>query len=130
MARVASEIGEAEKAGKLSNPVAYEEARQQLPYTGACIKESLYLNPPAPNLFARVVPAPGKVIDGVQVPAGTEVTTVSYIVQQDPQLYGLYAEDYRPKRWLEADADKASEMEAVQFTFGNGARVAWARIWQ
>lgn len=123
LTRSREEIRAAETAGKLSDPIAYEESRQLLPYVGACIKESLRLHPPAPNLFARVVPAPGKVIDGVHVPAGTEVTSVSFIVQRDPTLYAPDPEVYRPGRWLEADAEKVSEMDSAQFVFGIGPRV-------
>ncbi|KAK6078960.1 cytochrome P450 17A1 [Seiridium cupressi] len=117
------EIESADRAKKLSDPIAYEESRQLLPYMGACIKESLRLNPPAPNLFSRVVPPTGKEIDGVQVPEDTEVATVSFIVQRDPKLYAPDPEVYRPERWLEADAQEASEMEASQFVFGVGPRV-------
>ncbi|ETS76796.1 hypothetical protein PFICI_12183 [Pestalotiopsis fici W106-1] len=121
--KVKAEVDTADAAGKLSNPIAYEESRQLLPYFGACIKESLRLNPPAPNLFARVVPPDGKTIDGVFVPGHTEVTSVSYIVQRDPVLYSPDPEAYRPERWVEQDADKLSEMEASQFVFGTGPRV-------
>lgn len=117
------EIDAAHGAKLLSNPIAYEESRQHLPYFGACIKESLRLNPPAPNLFARVVPRGGKNIDGVFVPEDTEVTSVSYVVQRDPVLYAPDPEAFRPERWLEADAKKLSEMEAGQFVFGIGPRV-------
>lgn len=121
--KVRDEVEAVDSAGKLSNPVAYEESRQLLTYLGACIKESLRLNPPAPNLFARVVPPGGKTIDGVFVPGETEVTSVSYIVQRDPELYSPDPEAYRPERWLEVDTHRLSEMEAGQFVFGIGPRV-------
>ena len=73
-----SEIQRADDAGKLSNPVKYEETLQLLPYIGACIKEGLRLNPPASNLFARVVPEGGRVVDGNPLPAGTEITSYAY----------------------------------------------------
>ncbi|KAK9423027.1 hypothetical protein SUNI508_04694 [Seiridium unicorne] len=123
LVKARGKIESADRAKKLSGPIAYEESRQLLPYMGACIKESLRLNPPAPNLFSRVVPPTGKEIDGVQVPADTEVATVSFIVQRDPKLYAPDPEVYRPERWLEADAQEASEMEASQFVFGVGPRV-------
>ncbi|KAF7533964.1 hypothetical protein G7054_g6637 [Neopestalotiopsis clavispora] len=121
--KVRDEVEAVDSAGKLSNPVAYEESRQLLTYLGACIKESLRLNPPAPNLFARVVPPGGKTIDGVFVPGETEVTSVSYIVQRDPELYSPDPEAYRPERWIEVDTHRLSEMEASQFVFGIGPRV-------
>ncbi|KAK9777194.1 hypothetical protein AB5N19_12276 [Seiridium cardinale] len=123
LVKARGEIEWVDRANKLSDPIAYEESRQLLPYMGACIKESLRLNPPDPNLFSRVVPPTGKEIDGVQVPPDTEVATVSFIVQRDPKLYAPDPEVYRPERWLEADAQEASEMEASQFVFGVGPRM-------
>jgi cytochrome P450 len=117
--------------------VAYEESRQLLPYFGACIRESLRLDPPATNLFARVTPAASsasssggggggsaeKEIDGVLVPPGTEVTSNAFVVQRDPVLYAPDPEAYRPGRWLEGGAARAAEMDAGQFVFGVGSRV-------
>ncbi len=63
----------AEDAGHLSLPTQYEETRAHLPYVVACIKESLRLQPPAPNLFARVSPPNGKALeDGTWIPAGVD----------------------------------------------------------
>jgi cytochrome P450 len=108
-------------AGRLSNPIKYEETRQHLPFFVACIKEGLRLNPPATNLFARVTPQGGKVIGSVYVPEGTEITSYAYATQRDKDLYGEDAEVFRPERWLERD--KSSEFEAAQFSFGVGPRV-------
>ncbi|KAK8026351.1 cytochrome P450 monooxygenase-like protein [Apiospora marii] len=129
LAKARQELEAAGRAGKLSEPVAYEEARRHLPYFGACIKEALRLNPPATNLFARLTPvsssssssssksagrgvgsvaaATPKRIDGVLVPPGTEVTTNAYVVQRDPALYAPDPLTYRPERWLEAEAQAA-----------------------
>ncbi|KAI1859487.1 uncharacterized protein JN550_012005, partial [Neoarthrinium moseri] len=117
------EIGMADREGKLSNPIAYEESRRLLPYMGACIKEALRLNPPAPNQFGRVTPEGGKTIDGHRIPPLVDVTTVSYIVQRDPKLYAPDPESYRPERWIDAEAVKLAEMESSQFVFGMGPRV-------
>ncbi|KAK8081260.1 Cytochrome p450 [Apiospora saccharicola] len=150
LVKARQELEAAERAGKLrSDPIAYEEARQHLPYFGACIKESLRLNPPATNLFARQTPssasssstksaavrggvstvgAAPKRIDGVLVPPGTEVTSNAYVVQRDPEMYAPDPLTYRPERWLEAEAEtegggrRAAEMEAAQFVFGAGPR--------
>lgn len=121
MRKARAEIEAAEKVGKLSNPISYEESRVHLPYFGACIKESLRLNPPATNLFARVVPEGGKRIGAEFIPAGTEITSNAYVVQRDPALYGPDPEAYRPERWLESS--NASEMEAGMFVFGTGPRI-------
>lgn len=69
--RVHAEIESADKSGKLSTPIKFRESRAHLPYTAACIKESLRLNPPASFIFAREIPMGGKYIDGFFVPGGT-----------------------------------------------------------
>ena len=116
-----AELDAADAAGKLSNPISYEESRVNLPYFGACIKESLRLNPPAPNLFGRVVPKGGKRIGKEHIPAGVDITSNAYVMQRDPALYGLDAEVYRPERWLESP--HANEMDSSMFVFGMGPRV-------
>ncbi|KAF2032837.1 cytochrome P450 monooxygenase-like protein [Setomelanomma holmii] len=122
LARVRVEIETAESAGLLSHPIQFEETRKHLPYFVACIKEGLRLQPPATNLFARVVPKGGKVIDGHFIPGGAEVTSYAYTVQRDRDLYGPDAEEFKPERWL-VDEKRGFELEAAQFTFGVGPRV-------
>lgn len=133
------ELEAAQREGKLTDPITYEESRKHLPYFGACIKESLRLDPPGPNLLARLTPssssssksgsrigsatAAPKLIDGVLVPPGTEVTTNANVVQRDPDMYAPDPLTYRPERWLEVGEQRAAEMEAAQFVFGLGPRV-------
>ncbi|OJD40783.1 cytochrome p450 monooxygenase [Diplodia corticola] len=139
LARCRAELATA--ASTLSSPIQYDETRRHLPYFVACIKESLRLNPPATNLFARVVPEGGRVLsvtgggssssssaEGVLVPAGAEVTCHAYVVQRDPRLYGPDPESYRPERWVVGEGDeegrrRVAEMEAASFVFGVGPRV-------
>jgi cytochrome P450 len=120
--RARAEIESAEKAELLSRPIQFEETRKHLPFFVACIKEGLRLNPPATNLFARVVPKGGKFIDGHYIPAGTEVTSHAYTVQRDTAFYGRDAEEFKPERWMTSEK-RAFELEAAQFTFGVGPRV-------
>jgi hypothetical protein len=113
--RAYEEIRAADKAGKLSSIVKYDEARTHLPFTTACIKESMRLAPPASFLFARVTPKEGSIIDGVFIPGGTEVTTHHYIVHLDPKLYAPDPNTFRPERWLES-AEMCSKLEAATLT--------------
>jgi cytochrome P450 len=122
LARARAEIDSADQSQLLSNPIRFEETRKHLPFFVACIKEGLRLNPPAPNLFARIVPKGGKVIDGHFVPAGTEVTSHSYTVQRDRSMYGSDAEEFNPERWMVSEK-RNFELEAAQFTWGTGPRV-------
>ena len=116
------EIEAADRAGKLSTPVKFEEVRVHLPYFVACIKESLRLNPPATNLFARVTGKGGKKIDGYFIPPGTEITSNAFVVQRDPEFYAPDPDSFRPERWLES-TEKANELDAASFVFGMGSRV-------
>ncbi|TVY54176.1 Cytochrome P450 monooxygenase gsfF [Lachnellula cervina] len=120
-ARVLKEVWGADQAGLLSTPVKMEETRAHLPYLVACIKETTRLEPPATNTFARVVGKEGKVIDGFEIPAGTDITSCAYVVQRDPVLYAPDPDSFRPERWLES-IEKSSEMEAGSFVFGMGPR--------
>jgi len=122
LARVREEINDAEAKGLLSTPIRYDETRQHLPFFVACIKESLRLNPPAPNLFPRIVPQGGKVIDGHFVPAGTEITNNAWTIQRNKDFYGEDAEEFKPERWMESE-QRSFRLEAAQFTFGAGPRV-------
>jgi cytochrome P450 len=120
--KLVAEIEAAERNGKLSTPVQYEEVREYLPYMCACIKEGLRLNPPATNLFGRVTPDEGIKIDGHFIPGGMDITSHAYVVQRDPELYAPDPEAFRPERWLE-NHDLAREMDAQSFVFGMGPRI-------
>ena len=122
LAKARDEIDKADKANLLSTPIQFEETRQYLPYFVACIKESLRLQPPGTNLYARIAPKEGKVVDGHFIPGGTEITSYAYCVQRDQTLYGEDAEQFCPGRWLQIEK-RSFELEAAQITFGMGTRV-------
>ncbi|KAJ9225694.1 hypothetical protein DTO169C6_1757 [Paecilomyces variotii] len=121
MKKATAQIEAAEQAGKLSTPVKYEEVREHLPYVVACVKEGLRLNPPATNLFGRVTPKNGAMIDDHYIPAGLDVTSNAYVVHRDTELYGPDAEDFRPERWLQSESP--AKLDANSFVFGMGARI-------
>lgn len=124
LAKARAEIEAADAAGLLSSPVQYHETREHLPYVMACIKEGgLRLDPPATNLFFRVVPPGGAKIADVIVPEGYEMTSHAYVVQRDPELYGPDPLEFRPERWLEGGEKRAAELESGLFVFGVGPRV-------
>ncbi|KAL1611014.1 hypothetical protein SLS59_000651 [Nothophoma quercina] len=122
LTKAREEIVKADKANLLSTPIQFEETRQHLPYFMGCIKEGLRLQPPGTNLYARIAPKGGKVVDEQFIPGGTEITSYAYCVQRDQTLYGEDAEQFRPERWLESEK-RTFELEAAQFTFGMGPRV-------
>ncbi|KAG4433291.1 hypothetical protein IFR05_011236 [Cadophora sp. M221] len=119
--KVQTEIDETTHSGKLSNPAQYHEVRENLHYFCACLNESLRLNPPAANIYPRVVGEGGKYVRGHFIPAKAEITSYSFVAQRDPKLYALDPNVFRPERWLES-VEKAVEMEAGSFVFGKGAR--------
>lgn len=121
MKKATAQIEAAEQAGKLSTPVKYEEVREHLPYVVACVKEGLRLNPPATNLFGRVTPKNGAMIDDHYIPASLDVTSNAYVVHRDTEFYGPDAEEFRPERWLESESP--AKLDANSFVFGMGARI-------
>ncbi|CAG8971984.1 hypothetical protein HYALB_00003322, partial [Hymenoscyphus albidus] len=122
LSKAVDEISSAEKSGLLSAPIQYEESSQHLPYIGACIKESMRLHPPAPNIYERTVPKGGYTIDGTFVPGGCDVACVSYITHRDPDMYAPDPEVYRPERWL-VSKEISNQFDSVAFAFGIGYRV-------
>ncbi|EAW12076.1 cytochrome P450 [Aspergillus clavatus NRRL 1] len=124
--RMMKEIDSVSAQGLLSDPVPqYDEITAYLPYYVACVRETLRLNPPAPNIFPRYVSEPGLDLYGRFAPAGTEVSGNPWIMQRNPAMYGEDAEEFRPERWL--DADKAKVYNKYLFTFGYGARMCLGR---
>lgn len=119
--KLLAEIDEASRTGKLSEMAQYEEVMAHCPYYIACVKESMRLNPSAPNIFPRLVPQGGLEFDGKYIPAKTELTCNPWLVHRDPNIYGDDAELFKPERWL--DADKAKVYNKYSMGFGYGARV-------
>ncbi|KAK8009452.1 cytochrome P450 [Apiospora marii] len=124
LAQVREEMAAAEAKGALSSPVVqYDETKRHLPYLSACIRESLRLDPPIPQLLSRQVPPEGKTIDGVPVPAGAQVLSYAFLVQRDAEAFGPEpVDEFRPERWLESE-ERSARMEANMLTFGMGPRV-------
>ncbi|KAK7979952.1 hypothetical protein PG989_012409 [Apiospora arundinis] len=123
LAKVRAELSAADAKGLLSHPVVqYDETKRHLPYLSACIRESLRVHPPIPNLFSRVTPSPeGKTIGGHHIPAGTEILSHAVVVQRDADAFGSRPNEFRPERWLESE-ERTARMDAYMYTFGMGLR--------
>ncbi|PQE23646.1 cytochrome p450 17a1 protein [Rutstroemia sp. NJR-2017a BVV2] len=115
------ELSAAESSNLLSALVKYEETRTHLPFIAASIKETIRLNPPFPNWFARIVQPEGKTIDGIYIPGGVDITSNAYTVQRDRDLYAPDPDSFRPERWLVEG--KEAEYDAATYAFGMGPRV-------
>ena len=82
-------------------------AIEGLPYLTACINESMRLFPAIPGPFPRIVPSSGLVISGYYLPGGTVVSANALAVHRSDHsgIWGEAPEEYRPERWLGAEAD-------------------------
>ncbi|KAE8153030.1 cytochrome P450 [Aspergillus avenaceus] len=124
--KMMAEIDMAAREGLIPDNIPdYSLILEYLPYYVACVRETLRLNPPAPNIFPRYVSEPGIELYGKFAPAGTEISGNPWIMQRDPALFGPDAEEFRPERWL--DADKTKLYNKHMLTFGYGSRVCLGR---
>lgn len=72
--KLMAEILDADRSGRLSDPVKFSEA-QQLPYLQAVIKEALRLHPATGLILGRIVPKGGAVLAGQYFPEGVSIAT-------------------------------------------------------
>ncbi|KAF2159886.1 hypothetical protein M409DRAFT_60477 [Zasmidium cellare ATCC 36951] len=106
---------------QVSDPVTFKES-QKMEYLQAVLKEGLRLHPAVSVPLSRTVPSGGAVLAGQYFPAGTDVGVNPYILHRDREVYGDDAEDFRPERWLENDAETLARMERSWCPFGLGSR--------
>ena len=118
------EIDDADRAGRLSDPISDKESRGELPYLQAVIKEAMRLHPSVGLLLERNVPTGGATICGKEIPGGTIVGINAWVLQHDPEVFSN-PEAFEPERWLETEKnkDQLAQMEKSFFTFGAGSRV-------
>ena len=86
--KLVREIDAATREGKIGEMPQYDEVLEHCPYYVACVKETMRLNPSAPNIFPRTVGKGGLVLEGKFVPEGTEITCNPWLVRM-PWLWML-----------------------------------------
>lgn len=120
--RLQSEIDNAAKLGKISDPITFKEA-QELPYLQAVIKEALRIHPAVGLPLQRIVPPEGATLVGHRFPAGTTVGIDGWVAHRNKSVYGADADSWRPERWLEFEEQgRGGETEKYFFAFGMGSR--------
>ncbi|XP_055539547.1 probable cytochrome P450 12a4, mitochondrial [Wyeomyia smithii] len=96
------------------------ENMQNMPYLRACIKEALRICPP----IAGTARAVGKdvVLQGYQIPKGTEVAMAAMILHQEDKYFDR-ARDFLPERWLkDSSSARKNSHPFVYLPFGFGPR--------
>lgn len=133
LAKLKGEIADATANGLLSEHPKFKEA-QQLPYLDAVVKEALRLHSPVGLPLWREVPEGGLEIAGQFLPAGTNVGLNAWVAHRNKQVWGDDAYEFRPERWLEAQAEadagrkeRLQRMEGYYLPFGLGSRTCIGR---
>ena len=120
------------RAEVLGTDPGYDSLRD-LPFTTACIAESMRLYPPAWILEREVTEE--LVLDGYRIPAGAIVVASQYALHRDPRFW-TDPLSFDPARWLGPDGafdeDAPGQPRGAWFPFGAGTRqcigesFAWA----
>lgn len=121
--RLLAELDAAESSGQLSKPMARDsEIRAHLPYLCACVKETLRIWPPVLGLGFKEVPKGGDTLNGVFLPAGTNVGYGAWGLHRSKAVYGEDANIFRPGRWTDTkNEEKITEMNrSADLVFGYG----------
>jgi cytochrome P450 len=111
LARLREELDQAVQDGRATaDRIAFKET-QDMPYFQACIKEGLRLTAATGLPLWRVVPAGGVEMLGHFFPEGTEVGINTWLAHYNEEVWGKDAAEFKPERWLNADADKLKLMD-------------------
>ena len=139
MKNLVSEIDQADRLGKLSKYITYEEclelpylsvAPYMLPYNNvlmstcsqAVMKEAMRMHPAVGFPLERYVPAEGAEICGHRLPAGTNVSVSAPVLHVNGDIFGEDAAKFRPERWLEAPPAKLKMMDRSFLAVSHGKR--------
>lgn len=133
LTKLKEEINERYESGQLSEQPTFKEC-QPMTYLDAVLKESLRLHSAVGIPLWRDVPEGGVEIAGQFIPEGTTVGVNAWVAHRNQDVWGSDANEFRPERWLEAEAEaqagnkaRLQRMEAYYLPFGLGARTCIGR---
>ncbi len=111
-----------------SSPATFTQRElHNLPLLDAVLMETLRLHSANPGPWPRRVPVTGcRLGPYSNIPAGTVVSASSYSLHRNGEIFPR-PEEWRPERWLDASAEKHSEMMRWFWAFGSGARMCLGR---
>ena len=75
------------------------------------MKEAMRLHPGVGFPLERFVPEGGATICGEYLPAGTNVSMSAPVIHTNTDVWGKDADEFRPERWIDADADSLKTMD-------------------
>ena len=99
---------------KKGRALTWKEAKS-MPYLSACLLEAARIHPSIGLPLERVVPEEGATLGGLYIPPGTIVGASAWVVNRDPEVFGVEAEVWNPSRWL--ITDEASRLRMAQTLF-------------
>lgn len=110
------------KAMPVGEPITADMIAR-LPYLKACVKEASRLYPI--GLDIKRIPQKNLVLGGYQVPAGTIVELVPYVLFRSPKHFAD-PEQFKPERWLR-DGSATNIHPYLLTPFGHGPRMCAGR---
>ncbi|KAJ5446577.1 Cytochrome P450 [Penicillium cf. griseofulvum] len=101
----------------------YDDATlENLPLLNAVIKETLRLYGAASGSLPRDIPEGGAMLAGHYIPEGFTVSTQSYTIHRDPEIYPN-PEVFDVSRWLDKNRKGDSAGQLAFLPFGAGSRI-------
>ena len=122
--KLIDELKDMHVTGRFAHPdgvVSWEEVRD-LPYLGACVKESMRLHPAVGLTLERIVPPEGIEVCGQYLPGGTIVGCSAWALHSKESIFGANTDKFLPERWIDISTEKQIEMNSALFSFGMGSR--------
>ncbi|OJJ73108.1 hypothetical protein ASPBRDRAFT_40730 [Aspergillus brasiliensis CBS 101740] len=129
--RLRFEIDTAFGVGSLSDIPRWRELNR-LSYLDAVLKETMRLSVNFEEEIKASVD--GVSVAGYPVPKGTTLTWNSHVLHFDSETFGNDVNEFRPERWLLADAQQRSRMEQGLISFNRcvreqpEAQVVWLEL--